>query len=101
MKAKSTRVRVWWKERTGGEIQPENDPVTNGNLLELIIAVIWLEECLLKECASWQEKPPLCYKNGAAANLHFAHLLRLNVCRKIQLALASHFHALTQMNALT
>src|ERR1700722_16014039 len=100
MKGKSTVIGSAWEEGRTSEFGLENTPVTKGNLLELIFASIWPEEHLLKACASRQEKPALCHKNGASAHSDFANRRRCGRGGKLQVAGPADFHALAQVHLL-
>jgi hypothetical protein len=65
MEAKITRVGVAWIEGKRGETQPENLYGTEQNCVDLRLIATYDDEFLLKACASRQEKPSECRKNGA------------------------------------
>jgi hypothetical protein len=59
-----------------------------------------LDEFLLKACASRQEKLPFCHENGAASNADVADPRRISRRGQKQVAWASDFYALAQLNSL-
>jgi len=70
MNGKRTRIGCAWKERIERENAIENDTETRAILLAVTETATWVDESLLKACASWQEKPTHCYGNSAARDAH-------------------------------
>ena len=54
------------KRESKAKTRAGNPRETTENHLALTETNTCNDECLLKACASRQEKPPFCYKNGAA-----------------------------------
>jgi hypothetical protein len=78
------------------ETRSENPSVTSGKWLPVTRIVTCHDESLLKACVSRQEKPSLCYTNGATRHAHIGDLRRFDICRKEQIAGAAHLRARTQ-----
>ena len=51
----------------------------------------------MKACASRQEKPSFCHRNGAAANPNVAYYRRLKMSHEIQIAWPAHLDTLAQV----
>ena len=83
MKAKSTSLCGAWEEGKVSEIPCENPHETSKNWLGLTQSATCNDECLLKACASRQEKPSFCHKNGAARHAHIGDSSRLPLCRPV------------------
>lgn len=78
---KTTSLGDLWEEGKTGETYAENLTEISGKSLLRTNAAICHVECLLKACASRQEKPSRCCKNGAAGGAMIRHP-RLSSARK-------------------
>jgi len=93
-----------------GENSVNRSGVIWGDELRLMFAVTWDCECLLKECASRQEKPPSCHQNCASTYAHIRDLtfsgsrnvnsgINLEACTQEKIAGPADFNSLAEMDS--
>jgi len=96
---KTTFRGTSWEERNSSENTAENNNEINRKRLGLTHFSTCDDEFLLKACASRQEKPSFCYRNGAACNADIRDPRRIEMRRKKNVARSADLDTLAQVNA--
>ena len=71
-----------------------------GKRLDITDISTYLDEFLLKACASRKEKLPFCHENSAAPNTHIRNPRRISRRGQKQVARSIDLDALMQMNTI-
>jgi hypothetical protein len=87
-----------WEEGKRSEEAAENPTETSGKRVALSSGATCDDEYLLKACASRQEKPAFCHKNGAATNPHIGHAGSIAPRSQPHVAGPPHLHSLAKAN---